>query len=258
MKAQLGLPQCLAYQQHACAQQLVRPMQAGAPAHAGRCFQPTSSGSSSSSSHWLEQHQHVQQWQQQRCTCVCRAGTTRSQQQQQQPTAPDSAPDWSHNLLKLAKSKKKQKKSGGSSSSSSGYGAQDGADNDVFPGSWQQHQQQQQPWAGSQGFDDADADGDEWAGDDMAGGKMLVDKKKLPAAVRCFDTARIYVKGGDGGAGCVAFRREPYVEKGGPNGGNGGKGGNVWAVADEGLNSLLSFRNQLHYRAGPGSAGGSD
>jgi GTP-binding protein len=104
-----------------------------------------------------------------------------------------------------------------------------------------------------------DEDDDSWGADldtsDNAGGKMLVEKKKLPAAVRCFDTARIYVKGGDGGAGCVAFRREPYVEHGGPNGGNGGKGGNVWVVAEEGLNSLLSFRNQCHFRAGNGSAG---
>jgi GTP-binding protein len=91
---------------------------------------------------------------------------------------------------------------------------------------------------------------------DNAGGKMIGEKKKLPAAVRCFDTARIYVKGGDGGAGCVAFRREPYVEKGGPNGGNGGKGGNVWVVAEEGLNSLLSFRNQSHFRGGNGYPGG--
>lgn len=51
------------------------------------------------------------------------------------------------------------------------------------------------------------------------------------------------------------FRREPYVEKGGPNGGNGGRGGHVWAVAEEGLNSLLSFRNKAHFRATNGSAG---
>eukprot|EP00775_Hariotina_reticulata_P013773 gene13773-13894_t len=87
------------------------------------------------------------------------------------------------------------------------------------------------------------------------GGRMVGERKKLPAAVRCFDTARVYVKSGDGGAGCVAFRREPYVEKGGPNGGNGGRGGHVWAVADEGLNSLLSFRNKAHFRATNGSAG---
>ncbi|KAF6255524.1 P-loop containing nucleoside triphosphate hydrolase protein [Scenedesmus sp. NREL 46B-D3] len=88
-----------------------------------------------------------------------------------------------------------------------------------------------------------------------SGSRMVVEKKKLPAIVRCFDTARIFVKSGDGGAGCVSFRREPYVEKGGPNGGNGGRGGHVWAIADEGLNSLLSFRNQAHYRASCGYPG---
>ena len=80
-------------------------------------------------------------------------------------------------------------------------------------------------------------------------------KKRLPAAVRCFDTARISVKAGDGGAGCVAFRREPYVERGGPNGGNGGRGGNVWAVADETLNSLVPFRHRVHWRALNGTPG---
>jgi GTP-binding protein len=80
-------------------------------------------------------------------------------------------------------------------------------------------------------------------------------KKRLPAAVRCFDTARISVKAGDGGAGCVAFRREPYVERGGPNGGNGGRGGNVWAVADEQLNSLVPFRHRVHWRALNGAPG---
>jgi hypothetical protein len=111
-------------------------------------------------------------------------------------------------------------------------------------------------WQSSGMVDDDDDDG--W-GDDSErapGSAMIMDGKRLPAVVRCFDTARIYIKSGDGGAGCVAFRREPYVEKGGPNGGNGGRGGNVWAVADDGINSLLPFRNQAHFRAQNGSAGG--
>lgn len=79
---------------------------------------------------------------------------------------------------------------------------------------------------------------------------------KLPAEVRYFDTAQIFAKGGDGGKGCVAFRREKYVPKGGPAGGNGGSGGNVWVQADSSLNSLTSFRKQVHYRADNGRPGG--
>lgn len=75
-------------------------------------------------------------------------------------------------------------------------------------------------------------------------------QKRLPAEMRCFDTARIYVKGGDGGRGCVAFRREKFVARGGPAGGDGGRGGSVWVVADEALNSLQSFRRAVHRRYG--------
>ena len=83
--------------------------------------------------------------------------------------------------------------------------------------------------------------------------------KGIPADVRCFDTARIYIKGGDGGRGCVAFRREKYVPRGGPSGGNGGLGGSVWLEADASLNSLLGFRRRVHFRADPGVPGqGSD
>ncbi|KAL4858432.1 putative GTP-binding protein [Chlorella vulgaris] len=83
--------------------------------------------------------------------------------------------------------------------------------------------------------------------------------KRLPAEVRCFDTARIFVKGGDGGRGCVAFRREKFVPRGGPSGGNGGNGGSVYLEADPTLNSLMAFRRQVHFRADPGVPGqGSD
>ena len=103
------------------------------------------------------------------------------------------------------------------------------------------------------GFD-ADDDGAE----DGADGSLQTKgkKKRLPAEMRCFDTARIYVKGGDGGKGCVAFRREKFVPKGGPSGGDGGDGGHVYAVADASLTSLAVFRRQLHFRAPGGDHGG--
>ena len=70
-----------------------------------------------------------------------------------------------------------------------------------------------------------------------------------------FDEARIHVKAGDGGNGCVSFRREKYVPLGGPNGGNGGGGGDVYLVASRSLNTLLGFRRRQHFRAGRGGHG---
>jgi GTP-binding protein len=69
------------------------------------------------------------------------------------------------------------------------------------------------------------------------------------------DFAEIHVKGGDGGNGCVAFRREKFVPKGGPSGGDGGDGGSVWALADPSFNTLYHLRHQNTYRAGRGSHG---
>jgi GTP-binding protein len=69
------------------------------------------------------------------------------------------------------------------------------------------------------------------------------------------DTAEIDVKGGDGGHGCIAFRREKFVPRGGPSGGDGGHGGSVWAEADPSLHTLYHLRHQNTFRAGRGEHG---
>lgn len=82
-----------------------------------------------------------------------------------------------------------------------------------------------------------------------------VKEKGVPAVMRCFDRAKVFVKSGDGGNGVVAFRREKFVPYGGPSGGDGGRGGNVYVEVDGSMNSLLPFRNSMHFRAGRGSHG---
>ncbi|MGL4651329.1 MAG: GTPase ObgE, partial [Caldilineaceae bacterium] len=74
-------------------------------------------------------------------------------------------------------------------------------------------------------------------------------------AAQFLDQARIYVKGGDGGNGVMSFRREKFVPRGGPNGGNGGRGGSVVLEASAELNTLYPLHNQVHYRAPRGGHG---
>jgi len=73
--------------------------------------------------------------------------------------------------------------------------------------------------------------------------------------VHFVDEASIYVKAGDGGRGCVSFRREKYVPRGGPDGGDGGDGGDVLMEADENLSTLLDLVSKSHYLAGNGRPG---
>ena len=73
--------------------------------------------------------------------------------------------------------------------------------------------------------------------------------------MRFLDTAKVYIRSGNGGNGCVAFRREKFIEYGGPWGGDGGKGGDVWAEAVDNLNTLIDYRYQQHVTAKNGEHG---
>ena len=73
--------------------------------------------------------------------------------------------------------------------------------------------------------------------------------------MKFLDEARIYIRSGDGGAGCVSFRREKFIEFGGPDGGDGGRGGDVVAICVEGLNTLVDYRYQQHFKAKTGVHG---
>ncbi|MGB3627646.1 MAG: GTPase ObgE [Henriciella sp.] len=73
--------------------------------------------------------------------------------------------------------------------------------------------------------------------------------------MKFLDQTKIYIKAGDGGRGSSSFRREAYVEFGGPDGGDGGRGGHVWAEAVEGLNTLIDYRYQQHHKAERGGHG---
>ena len=73
--------------------------------------------------------------------------------------------------------------------------------------------------------------------------------------MKFLDQARVYVRSGDGGNGAVSFRRERFVEFGGPDGGNGGRGGDVFAECVDGLNTLIDYRYQQHFKAKRGVGG---
>ncbi|RWD05673.1 MAG: GTPase ObgE [Mesorhizobium sp.] len=73
--------------------------------------------------------------------------------------------------------------------------------------------------------------------------------------MKFLDQAKVYIRSGDGGAGSVSFRREKFIEFGGPDGGDGGRGGDVWAEAVDGLNTLIDYRYQQHFKAKTGTHG---
>ena len=73
--------------------------------------------------------------------------------------------------------------------------------------------------------------------------------------MKFLDLAKVYIRSGAGGGGCVSFRREKYIEYGGPDGGDGGKGGSVWIEVVDGLNTLIDFRYQQHFFAKNGQPG---
>src|SRR6201991_5232440 len=73
--------------------------------------------------------------------------------------------------------------------------------------------------------------------------------------MKFLDQTKIYVRSGNGGAGAVSFRREKFIPMGGPDGGDGGRGGDVWIEAVDGLNTLIDYRYQQHYKGRTGGHG---
>ena len=73
--------------------------------------------------------------------------------------------------------------------------------------------------------------------------------------MKFLDEAKIYLKAGDGGSGCVSFRHEKFIEFGGPDGGAGGNGGSIYFVASRDNNTLIDYRYQQHFKAGKGGNG---
>src|SRR6202789_3736075 len=73
--------------------------------------------------------------------------------------------------------------------------------------------------------------------------------------MKFLDQCKVYIRSGDGGGGAVSFRREKFIPRGGPDGGDGGRGGDVWIEAVEGLNTLIDFRYHQHFKAETGVHG---
>src|SRR3984957_4418918 len=80
-------------------------------------------------------------------------------------------------------------------------------------------------------------------------------RRERQLAMKFLDQARVYIRSGDGGAGAVSFRREKFIEFGGPDGGDGGRGGDVVVECADGLNTLIDFRYQQHFKAKTGMHG---
>ena len=73
--------------------------------------------------------------------------------------------------------------------------------------------------------------------------------------MKFLDQAKVYIQSGNGGPGCISFRREAHVPRGGPDGGDGGRGGSVIAECAAGLNTLIDYRYQQHFKAAAGQGG---
>ncbi len=73
--------------------------------------------------------------------------------------------------------------------------------------------------------------------------------------MKFLDQTRVFIRSGDGGAGCISFHREKYIDLGGPDGGDGGRGGDIWLEVVQGLNTLIDFRYQQHFKAKTGTHG---
>jgi GTP-binding protein len=82
-----------------------------------------------------------------------------------------------------------------------------------------------------------------------------MDNAIVGRAMKFLDQAKVFIRSGDGGAGAVSFRREKFIEFGGPDGGDGARGGDVWAEAVDGLNTLIDYRYRQHFKAKTGGHG---